>query len=226
MSIESGNVSGSVFPQYGNSSSAPASTDNLGKEDFLQLLVTQLNNQNPLDPQDNGEFVAQLAQFSSLESLQNLNGTLDSLVSSYQSSQALQASSLVGRSVIVESASALVDTSESFSGVVSMPMAGKDVGIRIYDGNGTLVNTLALGDQARGNVDFIWDGTDDKGDTVEPGTYRFVAEAAIDGASIALRTYLPATVNSVTLSQDGGEMSLNLAGAGSVSLSQVQTIAK
>lgn len=67
---------------------ATNSTGTLGKDAFLQLLVTQMKNQNPLDPQDNTQFVAQLAQFSSLESMQNLTSTVDTIATSYKSSQA------------------------------------------------------------------------------------------------------------------------------------------
>ncbi|PYY66483.1 flagellar biosynthesis protein FlgD, partial [Pseudomonas jessenii] len=90
----------------------------LGKDAFLQLLVTQLKNQNPLEPQDNGAFVAQLAQFSSLEGITTLNDTVSGLASNYNSSQALQASSLVGRSVIAPGDKAVVDTTKSLSGTV------------------------------------------------------------------------------------------------------------
>src|SRR5689334_1340354 len=93
----------------------------LGKDAFLQLLVTQLKNQNPLDPQDNSAFVAQLAQFSSLEGITTLNDTVSGIAGNYNSSQALQASSLVGRSVIAQTDKAVVDTSKSLNGTVVVP---------------------------------------------------------------------------------------------------------
>ncbi|MBB3104998.1 flagellar hook assembly protein FlgD [Azomonas macrocytogenes] len=201
-----------------------ADTSSLGKDDFLQLLVAQLNNQNPLDPQDNSEFVAQLAQFSSVESLQNLNASVDTIRSNYNSSQALQASSLVGRSVIVKDSSAQVDTSSSFSGSLVLPSTGSNVSVGVYNASGEQVKTIDLGQQAGGSVAFSWDGTDDNGNALDSGAYTFKATASIDGTETALTTYLPATVNSVTLGQDGGEMMLNLAGLGSVALSQVQMI--
>ena len=95
----------------------------LGKDAFLQLLVTQMQHQNPLDPQDNGEFVAQLAQFSSLEGITSLNESVTNITSAMASSQALQASSLVGRSVIVQNDKAVVDTAESFNGQFVVPQA-------------------------------------------------------------------------------------------------------
>ncbi|WP_425049019.1 flagellar hook assembly protein FlgD [Pseudomonas nicosulfuronedens] len=210
-----------------SSSTTETGTSALGKDSFLQLLVTQLNNQNPLDPQDNTEFVSQLAQFSSLESMQNLDTTLGTFYSSFQSSQALQASSLVGRSVIVNSSKVQVDDpSAGVNGTLVMPSGGDGVTLKIYDDSGDLVRTVDMGSQKAGNIDFKWDGKDDSGELVGAGTYTVKATASLDGTSTALTTYLPATVNSVTLGQNGGEMSLNLAGIGAVSASSIQTIGK
>jgi flagellar basal-body rod modification protein FlgD len=196
----------------------------LGKDAFLQLLVTQLKNQNPLEPQDNGEFVAQLAQFSSLEGITTLNDTVTGIASNYNSSQALQASSLVGRSVVAPGDKAVVDTSKSMTGSVVIPDSVAGATLKIADKDGKAVRTIDLGSQAAGNASFIWDGKDDAGKTVESGTYTFAASTTIDDKAVALITHLPATVNSVTISQTGGELMLNLAGLGSVALSKVQTI--
>lgn len=226
MTIVTG-TSGSILSGLTSSTTSTSSTDSseaMGKTDFLKLLVTQMNNQNPLDPQDNSEFVAQLAQFSSVESLQNLNTSVDSIMSNYQSAQALQASSLVGRSVIAATSTAAVDTSAGFSGSVALPASSSDVAVAVYNAAGERVKNISLGQQASGNVDFTWDGTDDDGTVVTSGNFSFKATATINDVQTALTTYLPATVNSVTLGKDGGEMTLNLAGLGSVSLSQVQII--
>ncbi|TPG86147.1 flagellar hook assembly protein FlgD [Pseudomonas mandelii] len=196
----------------------------LGKDAFLQLLVTQLKNQNPLEPQDNGAFVAQLAQFSSLEGITTLNDTVSGLASNYNSSQALQASSLVGRSVIAPGDKAVVDTSKSFSGTLAVPASVDPVQVKITDADGKVVRTLNLGSQVAGTSSFIWDGKNDAGEVAKAGTYTFGATATYDGKATSLVTYLPATVNSVTISQTGGELMLNLAGAGSIALSKVQTI--
>ncbi|MGE8191094.1 flagellar hook assembly protein FlgD [Pseudomonas sp. NPDC086278] len=196
----------------------------LGKDAFLQLLVTQLKNQNPLEPQDNGAFVAQLAQFSSLEGITTLNDTVSAIAGNYNSSQALQASSLVGRSVIAQTDTAVVDTSKSFNGTAVVPASVDPVTVKITDSDGKVIRTLNLGSQPAGNASFVWDGKTDAGDVAKPGTYKFAATATYDSQATSLVTYLPATVNSVTISQTGGELMLNLAGLGSVALSKVQTI--
>lgn len=196
----------------------------LGKNEFLELLVAQLNNQNPLEPQENGEFIAQLAQFSQVEGIEQLNSSMESLLSGYQSSQALQASSLVGRKVIVPSDKAVVDTSETFKGSLVLPVTSSNVYVNIYDSTGSVVSRVNLGQQAAGNVSFMWDGKDSSGNLLPPGTYKFEAQATYADGTKGLYTLLPANVDSVTLGQNGSEMRLNLAGIGSVPLSQVQII--
>jgi flagellar basal-body rod modification protein FlgD len=211
----------SVLDQYQIKQDTKQSKD-LGKNEFLNLLVAQLNNQNPLEPQGNGEFIAQLAQFSQVEGIEKLNTSMQSIMSTYQSSQALQASSLVGRKVIVPSDRAVVDTSESFKASVVLPVSSNNVYVNVFDQSGSLVNRVNLGEQAAGNVSFIWDGKDSDGNLMPPGTYKFEAQASYGSETKGLYTMLPANVDSVTLG--GTELMLNLAGLGSVPLSQVQVI--
>lgn len=214
---------GSVLDQYQVKDREVKSND-LGKNEFLELLVTQLNNQNPLEPQENGEFIAQLAQFSTVEGVEKLNSSMETILSGYQSSQALQASSLVGRKVIVPTDKAVVDTSETFKASLVLPTTSSNVSVNVYDSAGTVVNRINMGQQEAGNVSFMWDGKDSSGKTLPPGTYKFEAQATYQGETKGLYTLLPANVDSVTLGQNGGELMLNLAGVGSIGLSQVQVI--
>jgi len=210
----------------GDAAKSATGNQSLGKDAFLQLLVTQLKNQNPLSPQDNGAFVAQLAQFSSLEGINTLNDSVNAISSNFSSSQALQASSLVGRSIIIQTDKAMVDTSKSMTGSVDVTAATGNVSVKITDKDGNVVRTIEMGAQSAGTQSFIWDGKNDKGEVAPAGTYTFNATTKNDkGDAVALTTSLPATVTSVTLSKTGGEMLLNLAGGmGSVKLSQIQTI--
>ena len=216
------NGSSSVLDQY-QIKQDTTKNNNLGKNEFLNLLVAQLNNQNPLEPQGNGEFIAQLAQFSQVEGIEKLNTSMESLLSGYQSSQALQASSLVGRKVIVPSEKAVVDTSESFKASTVLPVSSSNVYVNVYDNtSGALVTRINLGQQEAGNVSFIWDGKNSDGELMPPGTYKFEAQATYGNEAKGLYTLLPANVDSVTLG--GNELLLNLAGLGSVPLSNVQVI--
>ncbi len=157
--------------------------------------------------------------------MQNLTDTVGAIYSSYQSMQALQASSLVGRSVVVQSSSTEVDTAAGLTGMINMPASGSNVTVGIYDASGSLVKSISLGTLASGNQSFTWDGTNESGELLESGTYTVKAAAGIDGENTALDTYLPAKVSSVTLDSSGGDMTLNLASGGTVTLSQVLTIA-
>lgn len=212
----------SVFEQY--KATPEAKSNELGKNEFLNLLVAQLNNQNPLEPQGNGEFIAQLAQFSTVEGIGELNSSVGSLLSNYHSSQALQASSLVGRKVIVPTDRAVVDTSETFKASLVLPETSSNVYVNVYDANGSAVTRINLGQQGAGSVSFMWDGKDAQGNVAPPGTYTFQAQATYEDGARGLYTMLPANVDSVTLGQGGGELMLNLAGLGSVGLSKVQVI--
>ena len=223
MSISSVNAANTVLDQYQIKDAEPKGKE-LGKNEFLNLLVAQLNNQDPLSPQDNGEFIAQLAQFSTVEGVDKLNTSMESMLSGYQSSQALQASSLVGRKVIIPTDKAMVDTSETFKASMVLPATSSNVYVNVYDSAGSVVNRINMGQQAAGNVSFMWDGKDSSGNLLPPGAYKFEAQASYGAETKGLTTMLPANVDSVTLGQNGGELMLNLAGLGSIGLSKIQVI--
>jgi flagellar basal-body rod modification protein FlgD len=226
MSISSAlSVGESVLDQYKVDQSRDAKGGELGKNEFLKLLVTQMNNQDPLSPQDNGEFIAQLAQFSTVEGIETLNTSMESLVTGYQSSQALQASSLVGRTVIVPADQAIVNTAEGIEGQLALPSASDNVYVNVTDAAGSVVTRLNLGSQPSGMHNFVWDGKDSSGNLMPSGRYKFDAQASVEGANKQLATLLPANVDSVSLGNGkGGGMMLNVAGLGSISLSNIVSI--
>lgn len=197
--------------------------DNLGQDAFLELLITQLNNQDPLNPQESADFVAQLAQFSSLEGIQNLNTGVQDMATSFRSSQALQASALVGRSVLVESNSARSAPGDGISGLYSLENSTGNVSVSIKNSAGVLVNRLELGPQAAGDNEFVWDGKNSAGEAQPSGVYQVEITAIEDGESVRVPVFLAANVNSVTLGANN-TMTLNVQGAGSVSLADVKQI--
>ena len=218
-------VGNSVLDQYKFDTDREPKSDELGKDQFLELLVAQMNNQDPLSPQENGEFIAQLAQFSTVEGIENMNTSMEALLSGYQSSQALQASSLVGRTVIVPSDQAIVDTATGVEGQFALPEDSGAVSIKVLDSAGSLVNTINMGDLKAGMHYFKWDGKDGSGNVLPPGAYTFEATAAVGGTTKQLATLLPANVDSVSLGAgNNGELLLNVAGLGSISLSNVYSI--
>ena len=204
-------------------SSSGADKNTMGQDSFMKLLVTQLKNQNPLNPQDNTAFVAQLAQFSSLQGIQNLNTTVNSLVSGMQSSQALQASALVGRTVEVESSSAYLPKDGYVRGTMALENSTGSLQLNIYDSDKKLVLQKELGAADAGDIPFAWDGTNSAGETVGPGNYTFEVLARDNGKSTKVTTYLGHNVDIVTV---GGNQSvtLNVDGVGQIALSEVKNI--
>lgn len=198
-------------------------TKELGQDVFLELMVTQMKNQNPLDPQENSEFVAQLAQFSSVEGLDKLNNTMTNFVGSFQSNQALQASSMVGRLVKVDSDTAYLNQNGLIAGTIDLPASTGDLKMTISDAKGQLVTEVLMGPAEAGEIAFAWDGVDDSGVQHPPGAYKFVVQANINGEPQQLNTALSANVDSVTVGANGA-ISLNVAGVGAIPMSGVREI--
>ncbi len=198
-------------------------SNELGKNEFMKLMIAQLENQNPLDPQDNGAFISQLAEFSSLQEMQGISASVNNFTNQFRSSQALQASAMVGRSVLVPASSSPLSPGGTISGMVDLKSSTGSLNISIFNGSGELVNQFNLGQQAAGTVPFVWDGTNSKGEQMPFDTYKIKAQATQNGTSTQLSTLLSANVNSVSIGQKGG-ISLNLSGMGTMPLEQVREI--
>lgn len=223
-------------PSQGASGGAPAPDNELGKDAFLELMVAQLKNQSPLDPTDNGEFVAQLAQFSSVESLDNLNTSFDGFATSFQSNQALQASSLVGRSVTVPASTAQLAAGGVVSGVAKLQTSSSSVELAVSDSAGVVVDRIPLGDLPAGEHNFRWDGRQlelngklldwqSGNESVAGGEYNFDVTGTVSGKAEQFDTSLSAQVSSVTLGTNS-QLTLNLKGLGSVAFSDVEQISQ
>ncbi len=205
----------------------------LGQSAFLELMITQLENQSPLDPQDNTQFIAQLAQFSTVESLDSLNNNFDTFTNNFVANQALQASTLVGRSVSVLTDETTLESGGIVTLSTDIPASSGDVNVNVYDESGSLVESIALGTQPQGEMILRLDGLNAElnGELLDwqsesesglpSGDYRFEVISNVDGEPTSLETALSANVNSVTVASDG-TLSLNLAGVGSVSLTEIK----
>jgi flagellar basal-body rod modification protein FlgD len=225
MEINQNNALNRVLSDYAlpvpNKATDPKSA--LGRDEFLKLLIAQLENQDPTSPQENGEFVAQLAQFSQLEESQKMSESFGQFSSSFQSTQHLQATSLVGRPVHVESTQAFLGSQGSISVLADFGAATQASTLKVYNSNGEMVDQFALGQQTEGRKEFIWTGMDGTDQRYPQGMYTFEVQASNAGVSETLPIYLSANVNSVTI-EPGGKLTLNLAGLGPRSMSDIVQI--
>ncbi len=195
----------------------------LGKNEFMELMIAQLKNQNPLEPQDNGQFISQLAQFSSLEEVQKLSSSVDNVVGEFRSTQALQASAMVGRSVMVPGTAGNLIAGGELKGSVAVPASTSSLKIAIKNEAGELVRQIDAGSAQPGYHAFNWDGKDANGEGLPPGKYEIVAEGSYPSGLEQLGTMISANVDSVSLG-GGGKITLNLAGMGSIPLADVSQI--
>ena len=209
--------------QKGQSEGGKKAAD-MGRNEFMDLMMAQMQNQNPLDPQKNEDFVAQLAQFSSLEEMESLNTSVEDAMGQFRSTQALQASAMVGRSVLVPSETGILDATGKVDGFVNVPASTSNLRVSVVNQAGERVRQLNLGAVQQGQTGFSWDGKNDAGEAVAPGGYQIVAEGSYPEGNEQLATLVSANVDSVSLGGKAGGVTLNLAGMGSVALSDVRQI--
>ncbi len=202
----------------------PPEKKELGQEDFLELMTAQLQNQDPFKPMESGEFLSQIAQFAATRSIQEMQSTFTELAASLQAGQSLQASTLVGRDVLVESDQALFSGEAPVRGVVDVPVGAESMVMRITDGTGQVVRQVQLDVQGKGLQEFSWDGYRDNGELASPGLYNIELTTRIQGESVAATTLMYAPVDSVSIGGGQSGVTLNLAGVGSRLLSDVREI--
>ena len=207
---------------------ATSKTNNsLDQADFLKLLTTQLQNQDPSSPVDNNQMVTTMSQLSVVENLSTISNNVDNVVNAISSSSALSASSLVGRSVLVDTKTAFVDGSNPITAQIDAGDGASNVTISITDSNGNVVSTFEAGAALDGKIDFSWDGIQDQktGAKYDSGKYTINVTASQDGQNVNLPVKTYATVGSVVLGKTTSDTKLNLLGYGEVSLDKVEQIA-
>lgn len=204
-----------------SSDSVQADTDK-----FMTLLVTQLKNQDPLNPLDNAQVTSQLAQLQTVTGVNKLNETLETLKSSYQSSEAMQATNLIGHGVLVEGNNLNLTGGKSVFGV-ELATAADNVQVIVTDPRtGKDVATIDLGAAEAGAMPLAWDGSSDSIDAavLADGKYGFRVAATRGGQPLtdvkALSLDMVASVS--TNSKDG--VKLNLAGKGAITLADIKQV--
>ena len=195
----------------------------MGQKDFLTLFTTQLKCQDPLDPVKNEAFVAQLAQFSQLEATTSMDQTLKNYVESMAGERMMSSTSMIGKTVSVPNAPAVVQAGKSVQGFVTLPTGADGVKLQIFNDKGQQVVTQTLGSQKIGDMPLVWDGKSDTGAQVPDGFYTFRATVVSQGKTTTPSVNILSTVTGVNQQADKTIL-LEVAGGKSVKLSDVQRI--
>lgn len=196
----------------------------LGQEQFLMLMITQFRNQDPLKPQDPSEFLSQLAEVSNVAGISEMNRSIATLADSLYAGQALQAASVVGRSVLAPSKDARLDPDGVVRGAIDLPASTQTGFVRVLDGNGSLVREVPLGLRSAGLADFEWDGTNAAGQRVAAGDYRIVAGYRNGEREVAADVLVAKRVNSVSIGGDRRRTEITTSDGQTVALATIRAI--
>ncbi|MBF0551878.1 MAG: flagellar hook assembly protein FlgD [Deltaproteobacteria bacterium] len=196
---------------------------NLGQADFLKLLVTQLQNQDPTSPMDNQQFIAQMATFSQVQQMTTMNQNLQNIQLLQSSLNNTYALSFIGKSVTATGNQMDLSKDGATAASFSLPSDAKTVSASIFDANGTLVKTINYGAQKSGTYKVAWDGTDNNGKAAANGTYTFTVQAQDEkGGSVAAQTLINGQVGGIKYDPNG--TTYLMVGNTKVTISQVQSI--
>jgi flagellar basal-body rod modification protein FlgD len=219
------NPVGSSSSSTNSSASAALSTAlNVTPADFLQLITTQLQDQNPLQPTDPTQFLSQLEQMSEVGSMQSMQTSLSGLQTSLQSTQMANGTALLGQTVLAPSTTATLDASGgSLTGAVAAASGATSVTVKITNSSGALINSFQVAPATSGLTNFTWNGTTSTGAAAPAGQYAIAATSSDGTTSTTLSPLIAAKVTSVTV--DSSTQALDVTTEnGTVPLSSVVSI--
>ncbi|MEO8013734.1 flagellar hook assembly protein FlgD [Polaromonas sp.] len=221
MSIDSINASTSASPALG-ATAVSAGSGSDSEQRFLKLLVTQLNNQDPLNPLDNAQLTSQLAQMSTVSGIEKLNSAFAAMLAQSGASQVLQSASMIGRTVLVPGDGLALKKGEEIPFALDMAQAADSVKVNITNAAGATVRSFDLGALPQGVRTLSWDGLDDAGVALADGAYSVNAVAATGDARVQASTLTYAGVASVSQGPTG--VALELASGAKTTLADVRLI--
>ena len=202
---------------------ASSASTTLGQTDFLKLMTAQMKNQDPFDPVDNTQMVAQMAQFSSLAGISEMGATLKGIADKLGTTSVADASSYIGKTVLTAGNTAYGRADGGIAGAVELAGATSNVKVTIEGQDGQVLNQLSLGAQPAGTVAYDWNGKTAAGEGAGPGPFRVTVTAQNKGAAIGATGLVWAPVQSVSVPTSGSP-TLNVAGIGTVSTSAIRQI--
>lgn len=205
----------------GKSASKTATTTQEAQDRFLTLLVTQLKNQDPLNPLDNAQVTTQLAQINTVTGIEKLNTTLSNMMAVYDQSQSMQAAAMIGKHVLVPGSSLPLASGTAVAGV-QLDSAAEKVMVSVLDKAGNTVYEQDLGSRKAGSFAFAWDGVTNSGTQAADGNYVLKVAASSAGKSVTATALQLGTVGAVVRTSSG--FTLDLGSAGNVAYADVKQI--
>ncbi len=190
---------------------------------FLQLISTQMQNQDPLNPTDPTQFLAQVEGLSEVSSLQSLQTSITGLASGLQASQVISGTSLLGHSVLAPGSTATIATGGTVNGAVSAPSGASSLAVSVTSASGALVNAFNVSPQASGYTPISWNGTTSTGASAPAGQYTIQVNAQVGNATQSVSPLLYSQVTSVTIDPSTQALDLNT-NNGTIPLSSVVNI--
>lgn len=199
-------------------------SNELGQDQFMELMITQLRNQDPFAPMESGEFLGQLAQFGTVSGIEDVRGALASLAGAMSANQTMQAANLVDRQAYVPAREAWLPPEGEVRGAVDLPVGATNVTLGIYDLNGRLLANQPVTASGEDAGEFVWDGTLLDGESATSGYYELRASGDLGGADAAFDVLVSGRVESVSLDGSGGAVELTVTGLGRVDLASVRRV--
>lgn len=199
----------SLTDQYTlDTSTAAKGSSELGQTEFLELMLAQLEFQDPMKPMDNGEFLGQMAQFSTVTGIEEMQKSIDELTATYSSSQTLQSTQLVGQEVLIENNSIqLLETGDA-SGSFELEVSSGEVQLDVVNSAGNVVRQIQMGEYPAGRHAFSWDGLEEDGQRAPEGDYTMSISAAQDDGFISATVLTSRVIDSVEFG-NGTQTTLN-----------------
>ena len=204
---------------------ANTTSDDLGRDAFLQLFTTQLKNQNPLDPMGNEAFVAQLAQFSSLESMKSMESTMREVANLIRDDKFVGGANLLGKKVALQGGQIVAGDGMQGRGEIDLENGAGSVIVSIYEqSTGDLVSRQTMGAHSKGILPLTWDGLRSNGDVAPYGNYVMSASVVNGKQMTSAVVKTSATVRAVNWDAAAQDIVIEVDGGMKLSLAEVDRI--
>ena len=198
-------------------------SNELGQNEFLDLMLAQLKNQDPFKPLENGEFVAQMAQFSTVSGIEEMNASLQGVSDSLQGNRLLEASNLIGRTALVSGSSASL-TEDGLNAIYRLENDASNININVYSEAGEIVYQEHIAQKSLGQHEFHWNGKTTTDEDAAIGNYTVEVLYGNEAEKTTAETLVPSKIGSVSAISGGNELMLETEQGLRIALQDIETL--